>query len=218
MSITVPDILKELINNGFEEAKTQKQQAVLEAALKLFAEKGYANTSTAEIAKVAGVSVGTVFKQYKTKEQILISAILPMIHEFAPKISQLTEEEKIEQLNKIPNFEVFVTLLFKERVEFVNKNKDILTVIIKEAIYNDDLKALLAPIVISSVPRVLSLPIEHFKKNNDIKDIPTELIISSLTTILLGFFLRYLLYGFGNLDTDSEIDSLVSQFVNGIKK
>ncbi|OAU92704.1 TetR family transcriptional regulator, partial [Lacticaseibacillus rhamnosus] len=48
-----------------------KQQAVLKASLKLFSEQGYDRTSTQEIARVAQVSEGTVYKQFKTKEGIL---------------------------------------------------------------------------------------------------------------------------------------------------
>ena len=44
-----------------------KQQAVLKASLKLFSEQGYDRTSTQEIARVAQVSEGTVYKQFKTK-------------------------------------------------------------------------------------------------------------------------------------------------------
>ena len=39
-----------------------KQQAVLKASLKLFSEQGYDRTSTQEIARVAQVSEGTVYK------------------------------------------------------------------------------------------------------------------------------------------------------------
>ena len=49
-----------------------KQQAVLKASLKLFSEQGYDRTSTQEIARVAQVSEGTVYKQFKTKEEKLV--------------------------------------------------------------------------------------------------------------------------------------------------
>ena len=44
-------LFESIIEEGDTKKKTKKQEAIVEAAIKLFAEKGYANTSTAEIAK-----------------------------------------------------------------------------------------------------------------------------------------------------------------------
>lgn len=48
---------------------TPKQAKILQAAVEIFAEKGYAATSTSEIAKRAGVAEGTIFRHYKTKKR-----------------------------------------------------------------------------------------------------------------------------------------------------
>ena len=55
------------------------KKKTLEAAIKLFAKQGYNGTSTLQIAKVAGVSQATVFKYFKTKEDLLYSIIVPVI-------------------------------------------------------------------------------------------------------------------------------------------
>ncbi|MDP4107839.1 MAG: helix-turn-helix domain-containing protein, partial [Bacillota bacterium] len=43
---------------------TEKQQKIVETAIQMFADKGYASTSTAEIAKAAGVAEGTIFRHF----------------------------------------------------------------------------------------------------------------------------------------------------------
>ncbi|MGB9979725.1 TetR/AcrR family transcriptional regulator [Methanobacterium sp.] len=50
---------------------TEKEQKLLDAALKLFVEKGFHGTSTAEITKTAGVATGTLFHYFKTKEELI---------------------------------------------------------------------------------------------------------------------------------------------------
>lgn len=50
---------------------TEKQEKILEAALQLFAEQGYAATSTSKVAKEAGVSEGLIFRHFKNKEGLL---------------------------------------------------------------------------------------------------------------------------------------------------
>jgi AcrR family transcriptional regulator len=49
-----------------------RREAILRAAKQLFAKQGYDGTSTAEIAKRAGVAHGTVFHHFKTKENLLL--------------------------------------------------------------------------------------------------------------------------------------------------
>lgn len=51
----------------------EKEQKILDAALKLFVERGFHGTSTAEIAKTAGVATGTLFHYFKTKEDLIDS-------------------------------------------------------------------------------------------------------------------------------------------------
>ncbi len=50
---------------------TEKQENILNAALKLFATEGYASTSTSKVAKEAGVSEGLIFRHFKNKEGLL---------------------------------------------------------------------------------------------------------------------------------------------------
>lgn len=48
----------------------QKKQSIKEAALLLFSEKGYHGTSSNEIAKKAGVSIGTFYSYYSNKKDL----------------------------------------------------------------------------------------------------------------------------------------------------
>ncbi|HMA67325.1 MAG TPA: helix-turn-helix domain-containing protein, partial [Desulfosalsimonadaceae bacterium] len=49
-----------------------RKQAIIESATRLFAEKGFYNTSTPEIAEAAGVAHGTLFYHYTNKEGIIL--------------------------------------------------------------------------------------------------------------------------------------------------
>lgn len=51
--------------------KARTRQALIEAALALFASQGYASTSTEQIAESAGVSPRTFFRYFDTKDQVL---------------------------------------------------------------------------------------------------------------------------------------------------
>jgi AcrR family transcriptional regulator len=54
-----------------ERKKQQTRDAIAGAALKLFAERGYEQTTIAEIAEAANVSTRTIFAYFESKEDIL---------------------------------------------------------------------------------------------------------------------------------------------------
>jgi AcrR family transcriptional regulator len=54
---------------------TEKKENILEAGLQLFAEEGYASTSTSKVARAAGVSEGLIFRHFTNKEGLLKAII-----------------------------------------------------------------------------------------------------------------------------------------------
>src|SRR3954468_3942248 len=53
------------------ETKTATRQRILLAAQRLFREKGFAETTTRDIAHAAGIASGTLFNYFATKEALL---------------------------------------------------------------------------------------------------------------------------------------------------
>ncbi|WP_164885242.1 TetR/AcrR family transcriptional regulator [Geovibrio thiophilus] len=59
-----------------------KKAKILKSAAKLFAEKGFNDTSTCEVAEAAGVAHGTVFYHFKSKEGLLSAMYESLIDEY----------------------------------------------------------------------------------------------------------------------------------------
>lgn len=57
---------------------TEKQKKVLQASLELFASQGFEATTSQQIAKRAGVSVGSVYHTFPTKQAILVAVLAPI--------------------------------------------------------------------------------------------------------------------------------------------
>lgn len=66
-----------------QEAAVQRRQAILDAALEIFAEDGFAAARLDDVAEKAGVAKGTIYLSFKDKEdlfeQLLISAVAPVL-------------------------------------------------------------------------------------------------------------------------------------------
>ena len=61
---------------------TDKREAILRAATRVFAEKGFFNAKVADIAKAAGVADGTVYLYFKNKDDLLHSLFDRAMDEF----------------------------------------------------------------------------------------------------------------------------------------
>jgi AcrR family transcriptional regulator len=74
-----------------------KQEQILKAALKLFVEFGFHGTPTSKIAQEAGVSNGTLFHYYKTKDELVVALYVYIKSNLAACFdTQLAEGETIK--------------------------------------------------------------------------------------------------------------------------
>ena len=53
-------------------AKEEKSLRILDAAIRVFARKGFYNSTIADVAKVAEVAEGTIYLYFKNKDDLLI--------------------------------------------------------------------------------------------------------------------------------------------------
>src|SRR5436309_12914212 len=50
-----------------------KRERILDAAVRVFAEKGFYNAKVSDVARLAGVADGTIYLYFKSKDDLLIS-------------------------------------------------------------------------------------------------------------------------------------------------
>lgn len=75
-----------------------RRKQMMQGAVKLFKEKGFHRTTTREIAKEAGFSIGTLYEYIRTKEDILYLICDSIYLEVHDRLADLTTEETIEGL------------------------------------------------------------------------------------------------------------------------
>lgn len=59
----------------FEKASADRRDALLSAAIELFAAKGFSATSVNEIARKAGISIGGLYSYFPTKDDLFLTVI-----------------------------------------------------------------------------------------------------------------------------------------------
>lgn len=65
-----------------------KRKAILEAALRVFAERGNVNAPTSAISRAAGVAEGTLFTYFKTKDELMNELYLELRQEFSRHLGE----------------------------------------------------------------------------------------------------------------------------------
>lgn len=105
MSSTIAN--REAQVSGLRERQMEmRRQAIADAAIELFRDQGYAETTIDQVAKLAGVSSPTVFKYYGSKQEILLGllqeadrrAVLDLrgvMHEFEDPVDILCHLESL---------------------------------------------------------------------------------------------------------------------------
>jgi AcrR family transcriptional regulator len=80
-----------------------KKTAIMEAASKLFTERGFHGTTTAQISKEAGVATGTLFNYFPTKEDLINSLYIEVKGELSRSMGkgigiESTFQDKMKKL------------------------------------------------------------------------------------------------------------------------
>ena len=87
------------IREPIQKRSIEKKEKIIKAGFELICEKGYYNTNTAEIAKVAGVSTGIIYQYFKDKHDILVEGIKRYASEIFYPMLNVTSNIKIDKSN-----------------------------------------------------------------------------------------------------------------------
>lgn len=108
---------------NYEKMPAGKKKVIL-AALDLFSNRGFHATTTAAIAKRAGVSEGTIYKYFRSKEDLLSSLLIPLI-------VQLRDNFFI-RFNDYSNLSDLIDFVIQDRLEFVEDNFEVIKLSIQD--------------------------------------------------------------------------------------
>ncbi|ADD68259.1 transcriptional regulator, TetR family [Denitrovibrio acetiphilus DSM 12809] len=77
-----------------EQDKIRHRNYILTAALELFSEKGYHSVSMQEVAAKAEFAIGTLYKFFKSKEELYKCLIMTKAHEYHDTLYEVLSEKK----------------------------------------------------------------------------------------------------------------------------
>ncbi len=96
-------------------SREDRKAQIIDTALTLFAEKGFAGTRTREIAEAAGISETLIFQHFKTKDELIRAALARLFH------AHPVSGELVRQLKKTDDDAGFFRTL---AMHFIKHNRE----------------------------------------------------------------------------------------------
>ena len=108
------------------------KKKIMQAAFDLISTKSYNGTSTLQISKHAGLSQATLFKYFKTKEDLLTAILHPVVPGLFGRF--------FEELLAVNTTEEKVHYLVHNRMAYLKKNRALMKIILQEIFSNKKLR------------------------------------------------------------------------------
>lgn len=189
------------------EKSAETRTHIVEAAYRLFIDKGYNATSLRDISQQAGVTVGAIYNHFDTKEDIWVAVIHEKhpYHQIIPLMDQV-EGNSIEELirgaahvliRELLNRPDLFNMLFIEIVEF-------------KAVHAPDMyKAI--------VPHLTGLEKTVQSKSGRFRDIPEPVILRFFVGLFFSYYITgILLKNLPGINADRKsLDQFVDLFLYG---
>jgi AcrR family transcriptional regulator len=110
-----------------EQKKLETRQAIMQAAVKLFSEKGFEKTSIEELARAAGIGKGTIYSYFQTKTDIL--------HAFCEDEMVCLHQELTDNADKeIPLLQQMVRIYMSE-FRHITENREFGRLFMQETVF-----------------------------------------------------------------------------------
>lgn len=141
--------------------RAAKQEALIQAALKLFASKGYEVTTTREIAAAAGCAEGLIHRYFRGKEGLLTALIE---HNTSQEIVDLARE-----LQPAPSLEEEFTQLVLWEVDRMWNSQDFLKIFMPRAFADPKFRAVMYRAVVSVRSGVILERLKRYSSSSIIR-------------------------------------------------
>jgi AcrR family transcriptional regulator len=197
-------------------ARGSREEEILNAAVKIFSEKGFNAATTSEIAKEAGIAEGTIFRYFKTKKDILRKVMIKLV-ELTGEILITSRLNQIFEENKNRDEKDVLKILLKDRLEVVMKHFDMVKVVITEMQFHEDLREAFLENIVSKGIAIMDKYFKSGIEKGIFRNINTTIAIRSMLG-MMGMYViqKSMLPSVIDMEDDEQIDIMIDLFLNGI--
>jgi len=183
-----------------------KQRRVLLSSLKLFSEIGFENTTSSLIAERAGVSEGTVFSYFKTKEGILKAILSTFLEQVIPEVIADFSEKKFTVDQE--TFPFFLKSIVRDRLFFIQENQMHVKILLGRSFIDKNL----------SILEPISPVLNQFKEKGLILNWSNERIVRYILALSFSYLIPMMLNDEETINIDEAVDEIVECLSSALMK
>ena len=181
-----------------EQLIAARRSQILDAAAKVFAEKGFHLTTIKDIAREAGIADGTIYNYFENKTALLLG-ILDLMGEAARQetdFSQFTEGD----------FRSFIRAYFRHPlIGLKADNFELFRVVVSEIMVNQELRELYYQKILEPTLAMAEKQFQKWAEQHVIKPININLTMRVISGMIFGLTLEHIM---GDKTLESKWDEL----------
>lgn len=210
MMMTTNDDLQLFRDAHILDGLTDKQISILTAAIDVFAANGYANSSTKEIARRAGVAEGNIFSTFKNKRGLLHAIIDPVRQSLFPQA--MDELVKYKLAVKYTTLREFLDNIIRDRIGYLRANSKVIKIFVSELFYDQDMRSQFVRKFPVAYWLQFDRQFHHLKRLGQLVNWKNGEIGEVMSGIIGEVFLGYLFFGqpLSDATVQRTIDTLVT--------
>ncbi len=162
-----------------------RREQIVEAATRVFAEKGFRRATTREVAREAGVSEGTIYNYFEAKDDILM-AILHRLNETERRAEDFEE-------GTASDFQGFLEQYLRRRMSLIWENREVFRVVLSEMLVNAELREPYLRRVIKPTMRIAEESFRSRMEQGEVRQTDAPLAMRSVAGAVLGLLVLGLL-------------------------
>ncbi len=194
------------------------EEKIIQAAIEIFAQKGYNGTTTKEVAVKAGIAEGTVFRYFPKKQDLLHGILYKAIETMVPKIAGHGIAEIFEHNSEKSDREILIAFM-KNRLEMIQQHFSIIKVILNEIQYHPDIEVLCFQKIIPPIKGIIDrFFMEGIRKGRFRQYHPSVLTAMMVGTAIMSILLQHHLELAEGLTKEEMIEQMADVLLTGIAK
>jgi AcrR family transcriptional regulator len=162
-----------------------RREQIIEAATRVFAEKGFRRATTREVARAAGVSEGTIYNYFEDKDALLL-AILHRLNETERRAADFQE-------GMATDFRGFLGRYLRRRMYLIWENREVFRVVLSEILVNAELRKHYLQHVVDPTMRIAEETFRSRMEQGEVRDMDAPLAMRSVAGAVLGVLVLGLL-------------------------
>ncbi len=163
-----------------------RRKQILEAAIKVFAEKGFHQTTIKDIAREAGIAHGTIYNYFENKTALMLG-IFDRLNETDRR------EESFSQFTG-GGLREFMKAYLRHRLTVLRAdNFEVFKIVLSEVMVNKELRELFLRTILEPTFAMAEMYFQQWAAQHIFKPVDISLIMRAISSMVFGLIVEYLI-------------------------